>query len=537
MSANVATAPILGSVTPRIWTPPLVTGPPGPCGCGCALTPETSEGFDWVEFARDSMNREPYLWQRWLAIHGGELLDDGRPRYRYVYVIVARQNGKTEVPVMLSGYWMFVQALPLILGTSTKLEYAKESWRKLIALINKSKDPGVLDALPGAKWYKEGNNEIVSWCYRDERRDPFDISRYKISASNEEGGRSLSPDRLILDELRQHHDYSAWAAAESAMENRPDAQLWALSNMGDDRSIVLNEARAEALDFIRTGVGDRRTGWFEWSSLPNARPDDPYALAMANPQFNRTIDGENMVTQGAKAMRTGGDKLVKFQTEKMCIHVGNLKPAYDAEKWKAGHVPGDLAAVRNRVVLLFDVAPDLQHATLTAAATLPDGRTRLEPIAAWGDGTHPMNVLIPELKAHVQRIKPRAFGWLPGGPAAAYGAELRPKDKHLPSWIPAGTKVEMIRGELPDVCMGFDEQINALKVLHSDDPLQNAHVLGAERLPWGDRWVLSRKGGHCDAAYAAAGAVHLARMLPPPVGKPRLIVVGDDDSEVWPLDN
>src|SRR5678815_4377733 len=94
VSANVANAPVLGSVTPRLWTPPLVTGPPGPCGCGCALTPDTSEGFDWVEFARDSMNREPYLWQRWLAIHGGELLDDGRPRYRYVFVIVARQNGK-----------------------------------------------------------------------------------------------------------------------------------------------------------------------------------------------------------------------------------------------------------------------------------------------------------------------------------------------------------------------------------------------------------------------------------------------------------
>jgi hypothetical protein len=77
--------------------------------------------------------------------------------------------------------------------------------------------------------------------------------------------------------------------------------------------------------------------------------------------------------------------------------------------------------------------------------------------------------------------------------------------------------------------MGLDEQINTLMVLHSDDPLLNAHVLGAERLPSGDRWVLSRKGGHCDAAYGVAGVVHLARTLPPPVGKPHLIVVGDDD--------
>jgi hypothetical protein len=50
-------------------------------------------------------------------------------------------------------------------------------------------------------------------------------------------------------------------------------------------------------------------------------------------------------------------------------------------------------------------------------------------------------------------------------------------------------------------------------------------VTGAGRLKRGDAWVFSRKGeGHCDAAYAAAGAVHLARTLPAPVGKPRLVV-------------
>lgn len=91
-----------------------------------------------------------------------------------------------------------------------------------------------------------------------------------------------------------------------------------------------------------------------------------------------------------------------------------------------------------------------------------------------------------------------------------------------------------IRSETTAVCMGFAEQVAAGKVIHSDDPLINAHVEGAEPLRRGEGWVFRRGAGtntadadadgHVDAAYAAAGAVHLARTLPPPIGKPRLIV-------------
>lgn len=225
------------------------------------------------------------------------------------------------------------------------------------------------------------------------------------------------------------------------------------------------------------------------------------------------------------------------------MNVENLDPAFPEDKWTACHVPGDLVGLRDRTVLVFDVSRDGQHATLVAAATGPDGKTRIEPLAAWveGDRERPMTALAAGLKEHAQEIRPRAFGWLPGGPAAAYAADLKPKDGKHPQWLPAGTKFEAIRADLPEVTMGLEQQIKALMILHSDDPLLNAHVLGAERVEWGDRWVIDRKAGHCDAAYAAAAAVHLARMLPAPVGKPRLIVVSDDDladdSQVTPFDD
>lgn len=492
---------MLGRTEPRLWTPPLRE-----------LTPETSYGFDVVEFGRDVLRHPLDPWEEWLAIHAGELLPDGRPRFRIVVVLVARQNGKTEVLVVLSLYWQFVEAWPLILGTSTKLDYAKESWRKAVKLAERT--PELAGLMPAPRWKREANGEQESWTAED--------ARYKIAASNAEGGRSLTINRLILDELRQHHSYEAWDSAEPAA-SPGDAQIWALSNAGDARSVVLNDLREDAIRFIETGDGDERLGLFEWSAPEDADPEDVEALAMANPNMGRRgTDAATLVAAGRRAKRKGGEALAGFKTERMCIHVRLLDPAIDPIGWAGGLVSGDLAGARARVAVCLDVAPDLLHATLTAAAVLPDQRVRVEPVQAW-DGPACTDQLRRDLPGLLARVRPQVLGWLPNGPAAALAADL--KDRGVRGWPPAGVKVVEISAEVPAVCMGFAELVKAVQVLHSGDPLQDAHVGGAERLKVGDRWVFSRRGeGHVDAAYAAAGAVHLARTLPPPVGKPRLVV-------------
>jgi hypothetical protein len=502
---------VRGSTTPRLWTPPLRE-----------LTPATSYGFDVVDFARDVLRHPCDPWQEWLVIHAGELMDDRSPRFRTVLVLVSRQNGKTEVPVILSAYWMFLEAVPLILGTSTQVTYAKESWQKLVKLVEKVED---LDKLrPSPRWTREANGEVEART--------IEGSRYKIAASNAEGGRSLTVDRLILDELRQHHDYSAWDAAEPATSAVWNSQIWALSNAGDDRSVVLNDMREEALTFIETGEGDPRVGLFEWSAPDDADPTDIEALAQANPALGTPatggrIDPEALLAKARKAVAKGGRKLTGFQTEYMCRRVRQLDPAVDPQAWRACLDPGDLSSVRSRVAVCLDVALDGQHATLVAAAVLPDDRTRVEVVAAWS-GVGCTDELRRELPGLLARVRPQALGWLPSGPAAALAADLAER-KGRAGWPPAGVTVAEIRGELAAVCMGLAEQVKARRVVHSDDPLLNDHIGGSERLNRGDTWVFSRKGeGHCDAAYATAGAVHLARTLPASVGRPRLIVAPDD---------
>lgn len=507
---------VLGSTVARLFTPPLVKGPPGPCGCGCPLTSETSVGFDQVRFAREILGHPYDPWQRWSVIHGGELLPDGSQRFRYRLLLASRQNGKSEVPVGLAPYWMFIEKVEQALATSTKVPMAKRLWMKSRRLIEESE----LIELMGRRWYREANGEVEMWT-------PWD-SHYGIDASNEEGGRSMSIARLVVDELRHHYDYTAWGALIRTMGAMDGSHAWLLSNAGSDRSIVLNDLRDGAIHTEgdeETAIDDPETDLFlaEWSAPLNADPEDPYALAMANPNMNRRGQRlRDLLADAKRAVRAGGQALTEFKTEVMCSRVRVLNPAIDPGAWARCSDPGDLLSMRSRVAVCLDVAPDQQHATLYAAAILLDDRARVDFVQQW-EGPGCTGLIRAQLPGLLAKIRPQVIGWLPGGPAAALAADMA-ADKQR-GWPPPGIKVEEIRGDITAVCMGFNKEVTSTKVAHSNDPLLTTQVQGTERLKRGDAWVFSRRGeGHCDAVYAAAGAVHLARTLPAPIGRPRLVV-------------
>lgn len=501
------------------------------------ITEPTSLGFDIIDFAREDVGAPLDPWQEWTVIHGFELLPDGRVRFRKLLVLVARQNGKTHLCCILSLYWMYVQRVTQILGTSTKLEYAKDAWNKTRLLAKKS--PTLRAEIEHREAVRRSNGEVTLWRADGDELELEEGSKYKIAAANEQGGRSQTNDRVMLDELRHHYDYSAWDASVPTTNAVFDGMVVGFSNAGSDRSVVLNDYRESALKFIETGVGDPRAGLIEYSSPENARPDDIYALAQANPNLGVRIDAENILGEAIVAMEKGGKKLAGFKTEYMCIHVPQSDPAVDLEKWRDCKNIGTLSAVRDRIALCFDVSMDGSHATLVAAAMLADGRVRIEVVAVW-DGPKEMERFEREFRAYVTKVRARALGWFSIGPSAGHsavvlGAEMNEETGSLevrggrPKWLPASTKLVSITDQA-GACMGFATYVNTLKVVHSDDAVLNVHVPGADKQHIGDRWRARRRAdaksdddAPVDGYYASAGAVQLARTLPPPIGKPRVV--------------
>jgi hypothetical protein len=161
-----------------------------------------------------------------------------------------------------------------------------------------------------------------------------------------------------------------------------------------------------------------------------------------------------------------------------------------------------MAGLKGRVAAAFDIAPDGDHATLVAAGRLDDGRIRLEVVRSW-KSTDLARAELPDLLA---KLRPVAFAFYPVGPGAAFAPLLRTQKN--PTAL-NGVQVS-------EACQGMADLVTARRIVHPDDPLLTAHVAGAQKLPSGDGWRFTRRGGagHVDAAYAAAGAVWAVEVMP-----------------------
>jgi hypothetical protein len=466
-----------GRTEPRLWTPPLRK-----------LSRATSRGYAVIDFA-SSLGVQLMPWEKWVLVHGLERRKGGGYRFRTVLVLCSRQNGKTTVAKVLS-LWRMVNEASTILGTSTSLEYSRDAFVATVELAEESMPDDVAKVKYGAL---------------DTSMVLHNRSRYRVAAANRRGGRSLSVDLAILDELREHQSWDAWGAASGTTTARPDPQIWCLSNMGDDLSIVLNSHRDAALGFIESGEGDDTMALFEWSGEEECDLDDRQAWRQANPALGYTI------SEASIASKLASNPPSVFRTEHLCQRVATMDTAVDVSAWQAGADLGTLDGLRDRVALCLDVALDLNHVTLVAAAVAHDGRVRAEVVAAWESVSEARS----ELPGWLAKVKPRAFGWFPKGPGAALATDLK-----------GVRNAEPIKSEdIVTVCQSLSEQVSARRVLHSNDPLLAAQLAGTSRVWVGDGWRFARKGGvgHCDAVYALAGAVHLARNLPP--APPKLVVL------------
>lgn len=500
---------VTGRTAPRLWTRPLRP-----------LTREATYGYDVIDWAAE---REYPLdpWERWAVVHAGELLPDGRPRFRRVVIIVARQNGKTLLVKILILYWAYQESQRMILMTSTNLDYAREALFDTAEMAgtqpNMPKGIRPMAGIPAPELRQANGQERITAPVR--RADPEDRESkrigggtFKIATASSTGGRSLTVDKAVVDEVREHRNWDAYNAIKLAQNAVKDAQAWFISNRGDARSVVLNGLRETAL-----GGRDRRIGLFEWSAPPDARADDMGALRYANPNLGHRIDPESLMGDAITAIQEGGSALAQFKTEVMCIDVPNLDPAIDLDAWRECAGEGGMDKLRTRVATCLDVSPDGRHATLAAAAVDANGIVRVELVRTW-TSTHQLRRSLP---VTLKRVRPRIMGWFPNGPAAAVAADLAtPKQRRSHAWPPPGVEVKEIRTEVPAVCMGFDEIVRARGLMHPADELLTSQVTDSQKQYMGNVWIFARRisSGEAatpiDATYAAAGAVHLARMLP-----------------------
>lgn len=475
------TKPVLGITSPRVFTPPLRL-----------LTRRTTLGYEVIDFARRELGWVPLSWQRWWLLHALELLEDGSLRFKKALLLVARQQGKSEL-VSILALWKLSKTRSVLYSSAT-LDTAKEQFEATGDRAEDA-DPSVFGKVVLRRSTGQWAIEL-----------PDRKVKYKIVSSNRRGGRGLTKVGLILvDELREHDSFDALAAIESTTLAVNDAMIVMLSNAGDRKSVVLNHWQA-----IAEAQADPELFYASWSAAPNSELTDLDALRQANPALGRTVTMRSLLAlaQGPAAI---------FKSENLCMSVPSLAAAVEPSAWDLCLDPLPIKD-KTRVALGIDISPDLRHASVVAAVTGTDGRTRVETVAVY-ESAGELRQALPEL---LLRVKPRAVGWYPSGPASALAADLKTiKRGH-----------EITGTAITSACMALVEQISSGRVAHNGDEMLTGQILSASKLRVGDSWKFGRQGeSPVDGAYAMAAAVMLARQVPT-AGRLSLVTAGTDKTAV-----
>lgn len=465
----------IGSEAPRICTPPLRE-----------LTPETTLGFDFAEFCE--RRGEPlYPWQRWLAVHALELLPDGHLRFRTVVAIVGRQNGKTHFSRLVIEFFLSTLCVACVLGTSSTIDKAEEVWDAVVDDFDE--DPVLAGELDHVR-RRNGAKDIVL----------TDRRVYKVRSATRRGCRGISADLVFLDELREQRNWDAWGAATKTTVARPNAQVWCISNAGDESSVVLWHLRKLAHQALGDpdgfcGCGDptpdggfdaeteddaAALGWFEWSAPPDAGTLDPEAYAMANPSM-----GHGLVTERALRSAALTDPEDLFRVECLCQWpVGRVGGPFPAGVWEAGVDVG--SAITDGAELFFgiDQAANRDVTSVAVCGLREDGALHCEVIAR---------------RTGFSWCLPFIAGLVPEGGTVRLAMQGRgcPVASHIDELAAVeGVSVELCQGrDLGAFCARFydavmsaspDTAADAVPVYHRPQPFLDDAVASAQRKELGD---------------------------------------------------
>ena len=457
---------VLGSEVPRIWTPPLRP-----------LTPETSLGFSAIEFAEDVLLLPLLPWQKWLLVHALEVLEDGSFRFDKVIVSVARQNGKTVLSQVISLWSVYVLGKRTVLGTAQDLDTAEEAWQNAVDLIQETDDndqpvrPDLLDLLDRVVQVN-GKKALVLKTGE----------RYKVKAANRKAGRGLSGDVVILDELREHQTWDAWAAITHTTMARKDSQVWCFSNAGDDKSVVFRyfrliahrelgdpdgivakeelaaaptewdaeqagEALEDDVELEELQVDAADLGWFEWSARPGATKLDVEGIRYANPSLGYGF----LTMRKVKAAALEPDYI--FRTEVLCQWVeGTVGGLLDMDEWRARYNdplvlpsgarrPRERDRITSKLWVGIDLAQDRSRSYIAVFGQSQDGRWQ-GTLAASGLGTDWIAEWLLERRGRIAAIA----GQSSGAPVSEFLTDLGKGNPFLSGLIAPWARDDLVGG-------------------------------------------------------------------------------------------
>lgn len=428
-----------------------------------------------------------------------EVDGEERPASFETALVMPRQTGKSGALKIAALTWAFASDAKLIVWSAHEYVASQEMFRDLRAIIE------------GHDFLMERVAQIRTAPAR-EAIELLDGTRIIFRARHEGAGRSLSGDKVILDEayaLTTDHT----AALLPTMGARPKGQVVYASSAGLAKSSVLRNVR----DRGRNPAPGQRLSYLEWASVKPCESDrcrhvlgddgcalnDPREWRAANPLLGR--QRANDTTMSWDFMRSMRESLGQSDPEKFAReHMGwwtepGASEVFGPGRWEACARPETPGLRLSGVGVAVD--RDLTRAAIVGAGVAPDGVIEIRPLRT-GPGVSWLEAEVEALRREHDCLVVSAEK----GPEAHLSFDMR----------------RLSRAEDQDACGALYVRVRDRKVAHADYLELTASVDASKQRWSSDRWTWTAADSEGEgdtsvikaatwAAYAAAGKLAPAK--------------------------
>src|SRR5699024_5672379 len=161
-----------------------------------------------------------------------EQLEDGAFRFKTIVLLVARQNGKSTISLVLGLFALYVLQWSTVLGVAQDLDTAEEILDLATELVMASEEDDDGEESAWRPWLRDQVAKVVA-INGKRALQLKGRRRWKVKAATRGAGRGFSGDLILFDELREQRDWLAWGAVTKSTMARSHALIFALSNAGD----------------------------------------------------------------------------------------------------------------------------------------------------------------------------------------------------------------------------------------------------------------------------------------------------------------
>jgi hypothetical protein len=453
-------------------------------------------------------------WQKWflhhaLELHPTEVDENNDPvfRFRKVVLLVGRQNGKSTVMQALTLWRMYIDRCSLVIGTAQDLEVAESLWAESVEMAEETEELAT----------------EISKVEKGAGRKKFVLrsgEQYKVKAATRRGGRGLSGELVLLDELREHQSWDAWGAVTKTTNAKARAQVYGISNAGDATSIVLRYLRKMAHeelgdpDGLNTeeapeellaedeDIDDSALGIFEWSAPPGTDLRDRDGWAQANPALGWRIQESTLASDA----RTDPEWI--FRTEVLCQWTdGSLEGPFPPDAWEKSRDSESTPNIASGIALCVDVSWDRSTSHIGLAGWRDDGVPHVEVIASRTGTDWVVGWLADEERDEAIASAPVVVQAV-GAPVSSLVDPLTKAGFEILEW--KGADLGSGTGAFYDrVRAAVGEGPNETGLRHRPQPVLDVAAATAVTKPSGDAWLWDRKRSPTDVAplVAVTGAL------------------------------